>query len=196
MWTVFIWIRKPKIWWKQPFSFSPEAAGAQACLWRGARDKDPHGRPRPPKHPRPLTWAAENFFLVLVIVTAIFLVCSISVKVRITEKVSGDRNPVINCIQVISANVITKRHLLKMNPHSSIKPSLVYSRGFVTCPQAQSAPTAPNRSDGCQESPRFEFSLFLFKQCTLLNNVRKTFIIQKDFFNVEKDTQSVLLTRK
>ena len=63
--------------------------------------------------------------------------------------------------------------------------------------KVQPTVSAKHRSDGCQESPRFEFSLFFFfKQCTLLNNVRKTFIIQKDFFNVEKDTQSVLLTRK
>lgn len=38
-----------------------------------------------------------------------------------------------------------------------------------------------------EKPPRFEFSLFVFfKQCTLLNNVRKTLKIQKVFFNVEK----------
>lgn len=47
-----------------------------------------------------------------------------------------------------------------------------------------------------EKPPRFEIQFVFFKQCTLLNNVRKTFIIQKYFFNVEKDTQSVLLTQK
>ena len=77
-----------------------------------------------------------------------------------------------------------------MKPHSSRKASLVYLNGFIYKGNKRKQKARPpgglsqtHGLTGYRESPRFEFSLFFFlKQCTLLNNVRKTFIIQKEFF--------------